>query len=377
MKLLAFLHRWAGGVAGLLLAVIGLSGAVLVWEDAWIGLPGADDPLQISPAAIGDAVAVAMAEDPTVTRVTFADEGLGLHHAAYADGSGAYLTQGGQIVDRWESMWGRPELWLFDLHHYLFLGETGEYVTGTLGLLLFAFSITGLILWWRTRKTFKFRLWPARLTRSAIVRQHRDIGAVASPLLILAALTGSLMIFKPLSDALLSPWASPLPLAGGAGGGPVSTAQDTPTPNPSRKREGNDGIDWRAVMKNAQAAFPDAVPRRLMLPKEPGAPLTLRMKQDFEWTPNGRTYVYLDPASAAVIATEDPAVSDTASAISEKYYPVHAGKVGGTIWRLLLTFTGLTLTLLGTLATWSFWFGKPARPQPRPLSPAQALAPAE
>ena len=32
---------------------------------------------------------------------------------------------------------------------------------------------------------------------------------------------------------------SPLPLAGGAGGGPVAPALDKPSPNPSRKREGN------------------------------------------------------------------------------------------------------------------------------------------
>ncbi|TAD83842.1 MAG: glycine--tRNA ligase subunit beta, partial [Sphingomonadales bacterium] len=32
---------------------------------------------------------------------------------------------------------------------------------------------------------------------------------------------------------------TPLPLAGGAGGGPASTHPDAPTPNPSRKREGN------------------------------------------------------------------------------------------------------------------------------------------
>ena len=43
--------------------------------------------------------------------------------------------------------------------------------------------------------------WPSRMTRSAIVRQHRDIGVVASPLLLIAALTGSVMIFKPMSEA--------------------------------------------------------------------------------------------------------------------------------------------------------------------------------
>lgn len=353
MQLLALLHRWTGGIAGLLLAVIGLSGTVLVWEESWIGVPGADDPLVGDPAMIGETVAAALAEGPALSRITFANEDIGLHQAIYADGSGAYLNQAGEVVDRWGSMWGRPELWLFDLHHYLFMGEFGKNLTGVLGLLLFAFSVTGLILWWRTRKTFKFRLWPARMSRPAIVRQHRDIGAVASPLLLLAAFTGSMMIFPAISTALTVPWA-----------GPEKAAPALPTNLAAHGAQ----TDWRGVMANAQAAFPDALPRRLMLPAETGAPLALRMKQPFEWTPNGRTYVWLDPATAEVLATDDPASSDSASAFEEKYYPVHAGKVGGFLWRLVLTFGGLTLVLLGTLATWSFWFRRnEGRPVPRPL----------
>ena len=341
MQLLALLHRWTGGIAGLLLAVIGLSGTVLVWEESWIGLPGADDPLVTDPAAIGDAVAAALAVDPALSRITFANEETGLHQAIYADGGGAYLSQAGEVVERWDSMWGRPELWLFDLHHYLFMGEFGKNLTGVLGLLLIAFVVTGLILWWRTRKTFKFRLWPARMSRPAIVRQHRDLGAVASPLLLLAAFTGSMMIFPAVSTMLTGPWA-----------GPAKAAPPLPADLAAHGAQ----TDWPAVMANAQSAFPDALPRRLMLPAEPGAPLALRMKQPFEWTPNGRTYVWLDPASEEVVATDDPASADTASAIAEKYYPVHSGKVGGWLWQLALTFGGLALTLLGTLATWSFWF---------------------
>jgi uncharacterized iron-regulated membrane protein len=341
MQLLALLHRWAGGIVGLLLAVIGLSGTVLVWEESWIDLPGAGDPLRGDAAALGNTVAAALAVDPALSRITFADERLGLHQAIYADGGGAYLTQAGAVVDRWDSLWGRPELWLFDLHHYLFLGDSGKYVTGALGLLLLAFAVTGLILWWRTRKTFKFRLWPARMTRSAVVRQHRDLGAVASPLLVLSALTGVLMIFPGMSQALTAPWAA---TERAAAEPPSASGSPGPT------------TDWRRLMTNAQAAFPDAQPRRLMLPRDPGEPVTLRLKQAFEWTPNGRTYVYLDPASARVLGTDDPASGDTASMITEKYYPIHAGKIGGLFWRLVLTFTGLTLVLLGTLATWSFWF---------------------
>ncbi len=358
MQLLATLHRWAGGIVGLLLAVIGLSGTVLVWEENWIGLPGADDPLRVDPAAIGDVVAAALKEDPALSRITFANEQMALHQAIYADGGGAYFTQAGTVVDRWDSMWGRPELWLFDLHHYLFMGENGKYVTGVLGLLLFGFAISGVILWWRTRKTFKFRLWPARMTKSAIVRQHRDLGIVASPLLIFSALTGSMMVFPAISTALTAPWAEP---------------HKAVRVLPADLAAHGAGTDWRAVMTNARAAFPDALPRRLMFPAEPGAPLTLRMKQSFEWTPNGRTYVYLDPTTAAVVATDDPATADAASAIVEKYYPLHAGKVGGVLWRIALTFTGLTLALLGVLATWSFWFASTSRTQRQP-GPRRSLS---
>ena len=339
MKLLSWLHRWTGGIVGILLAVIGLSGTVLLWEGSWIMLPGADDQATNDPAALGRSIAAALELDPGLSRITFAGEEIGLHQAIYGDGSGAYLAQDGTLIDRWGSMWERPELWLFDLHHYLFIGEAGKTVTGILGILLLGFSISGLILWWRTRKTFRLRLWPARFTTSAIVRHHRDLGAVASPLLILAASTGSLMVFPALSAWVLSPWAAETE----ARVLPVDlSAPDLQT-------------DWSLVMTRAQAAFPQAAPRRIMLPVDSGAPIAIRYRQHFEWTPNGRSYVWVDPATATIVSVEDPASGDAASAVTEKYYPVHAAKVGGILWRLAMTFAGISLAMLGILATWSFW----------------------
>lgn len=342
MTLLLWLHRWTGGIVGILLAVIGLSGTVLLWEDSWIMLPGADQPVVNDPVALGRAIAAAREAGPDLSRITFASEEIGLHQATYGDGSGAYLDQGGAIIERWASMWDRPELWLFDLHHYLFMGEPGQIVTGILGFLLLGFSATGLLLWWRTRKTFRLRIWPARFTTSAIVRHHRDLGAVASPILILAACTGALMVFPAVSMWLLAPIsqehaALPLP-------------QDLASPDES--------TNWPLVMAQAQARFPAAVPRRLMMPSEPGAPLAVRFKQEFEWTPNGRTYVWIDSQSARVVSTQDPATGDFASALTEKYYPVHSAKVGGMAWRLVMTFGGLALAMLGTFATFSFWRGQ-------------------
>ena len=345
MKLLALLHRWTGGLVGILLAVIGLSGTVLLWEDSWILLDGANEPASSDPAAMGQAICTAVDLAPGLSRVTFAGDEIGLHQAIYANGGGAYIAQDGTVVDRWSGMWERPELWLFDLHHYLFLGEVGKTITGVLGILLLAFTISGVILWWRTRKTFRFRLWPARNTASAILRHHRDLGVVASPLLIVAAATGALMIFPAVASTLLSP-------LGQADGKPSL---------PSDLAAVDQTTDWQSVMANAQSAFPSAAPRRLMLPSAAGEPIAIRYRQDFEWTPNGRSYVWIAPNTAQVIATDDPANAGGAAAVAEKFYPIHSAKVGGIVWRIAMTFAGLALVLLGLLASWSFWMGKVGR----------------
>jgi uncharacterized iron-regulated membrane protein len=122
-----------------------------------------------------------------------------------AQRAGAYADQAGNIVTRWQSQWERPELWIFDLHHHLFSGDVGETIIGVAGLAAILFVVTGAILWWRTRRTFKFRLWPKRLSRPAIVMQHRDLGIVVAPLLLLSAVTGTMMIFKPFAAIVVRP----------------------------------------------------------------------------------------------------------------------------------------------------------------------------
>lgn len=342
MKLLSLLHRWTGGLVGLVLAVIGLSGTVLLWEDSWILLDGANDAPPSSPTELSRAIEVAIETAPGLSHVTFAGEEIGLHQSIYSDGSGAYIAQDGTVIDRWSGIWERPELWLFDLHHYLLIGEAGKTITGVLGLLLLAFTITGAILWWRTRKTFRFRMWPARYTASAIVRHHRDLGVVASPLLLIAAATGTMMAFPAISSVLLSP----------------ITPADAKTELPSDLASVSKSTDWAAVMANAQSAYPSAAVRRLMMPAAPGEPITIRFRQDFEWTPNGRSYAWVAPGTGTIVAKDGPAMADTASAVVEKFYPVHAAKVGGLLWRLAMTFAGLALVMLGLFASWSFWIGK-------------------
>ncbi|MDF7776913.1 PepSY-associated TM helix domain-containing protein [Sphingomonas sp. AOB5] len=353
MKTLDLLHRWAGGLIGLVLFVMGLTGAILVHKNAWVMLPHGDDAL------VRDAGMLATATDRLLdgangkaSGIVYANPDFGLHQLRIGREAGAYADQAGNIVTSWQSQWQRPELWIFDLHHHLFTGDFGETIIGIAGLCAIFFIVSGVILWWRTRRTFKFRLWPARMSRPAIVMHHRDLGVVMAPLLFLAALTGTMMIFDPVKAIVIAPFSSPAE---------VDKAMAVP------KLKGgplNPDLDWRALLETAEKRFPGAEFRILSLPRKAGDPIALRMRQQQEWLPNGRTTLWFDAATGELLAARDALAMPMGAHVFNTAYPLHAAKVGGLAYRLVMTLTGLAMALLGSLAVWSFWFKRP-RMKPR------------
>jgi len=345
MKLLSFLHRWTGGLIGLLLAVLGLSGTILVWEDSWISLPGAGDRLVENVSTLGQ-IAEREAAAGAI-RITFAGDGLGLHQVAREGGAGAYLNQHGETVAAWTSQWQRPELWIFDLHHHLFAGHNGELVAGWAGVFGLLFVVTGTLLWLRSRSRWRPRLLPKKFQPGPIVSHHRDLGILVAPLLLLTFLTGTGMVFKDVSAVVLSPFgkleprAKPLEVEPSAGPAPVA-----------------------AMLAEAKSRFPEATLRRLSAPMKPGQPWSVSMRQPFEWAANGRTRLMFD-GSGKLVKIDNPATGSRAAAIYEKFLPLHSGKAGGLFHKLVMTVSGLGLTILGAFACLSFWFRK-ARKRRRP-----------
>jgi uncharacterized iron-regulated membrane protein len=329
MKWLSILHRWTGAFIGLLLALIGLSGAILLWEGEWINLPGASDPLAENAVQIAAITDRAIAQGG-LSRITFASDEIGLHLVVRDGGGGAYLSQQGLAVDQWSSQWQRPELWLFDFHHHLFSGETGETITGLAGLAGMLFVVTGLVLWWRSRRTFRIRLWPQLMAPGPVVKHHRDLGVVAAPLLLVSMLTGTMMLFEPIRSALIG-------------------KEERPKVEQRWARQPTAG----EALLFAKARFPDAALRRITMPHEPGGAIGVRMKRPFEWTPNGRTQLTFAVDGTLII--QDAAAANRSATLNEKLYPVHTAKVGGLLWKLAMTASGLALAMLGLFAFWSFW----------------------
>lgn len=351
MAVLDWLHRWTGGLIGLVLLVLGLSGTVLIHRDAWIMLPHAQDAQVADNAAVAGALERVMSDPASrPTSVVFASDSFGLNRLTFADKSGAYTDQNGALITSWQNLRERPELFLFDLHHHLLAGETGEIVVGAVGLFGLFFVISGTILWWRTRSTFRLRWLPARLTRPAILWHHRDLGIIMAPLLLLAMLTGTTMIFRPVTALLLGPSAPET----------IEAAFQAPefaaVPLVDRP-------DWRRMVRTAQQQFPGAEIRIVSLPKDAGGPITMRMKQPEEWLPNGRTTLWFAADTGRLIEARNALTLPAAAQWFNMFYPLHAAKVGGLPYRLVMTLVGLALTLLGTLTVWTFWFRRKAGPR--------------
>ncbi len=187
-----------------------------------------------------------------------------------------------------------------------------------------------MILWWRSRRAFRLRLWPTKLAPGPITHHHRDLGLVVAPLLLVSMTTGALMLFEPIRSAVLG--SEERPSVAERMAGPVTPA---------------------IALQHAKSVYPGALLRRITVPAEAGGPIIVRLRQPFEWTPNGRTQLSFAPDGT--IEIEDAAAADRSASAAEKLYPLHSAKVGGWGWKVLMTISGLALFVLGTLAFAGFW----------------------
>lgn len=344
MRLLDLLHRWLGAFMGLVLAVLGLTGALLAHKDLWVAVPGARDAQLQDTAVLVAAVERIMADPQARPRsIVFATEGFGLDRLSFGGDAGAYARQSGEIVERWSSKWERPEIWIFDLHHHLLSGDTGETVAGVVGLFGLGFVITGLILWWPLRRSFELRALPRNGSRFAILRHHRDWGALLAPLLALVIVTGAVLIFRPLTNVIFGPGAA----------AEIKTALEAPKAPKAKLAE---RPDWRGMIETARRLYPDAELRVISLPRGGSGLVSLRLRQSQEWLPNGRTLVWFAADSGRLVETRDALKMPARAQAYGALYPLHAGKVGGLAYRLAVTLAGLGLTVFGTLTVWTFWF---------------------
>lgn len=386
-KLLFTLHLIVGLGAGLLFALLGLTGALLVFrEEIEAALRPDLHPAQMAPAGAAAPVSwervlgAARAAAPDGARVEhlFLPAAPGAPVVAWLAGDQAriYLDPHSARVLGVEDPTRTLTGWLFALHTRLLTGaqsETGEKLVGYGGLLLLAMSVSGIVLWW-PRKAAGQRL-RAHLTikRGASAKRvnydlHRAGGFYLAVPLALLALTGVTLVFDEPVEAGLRRLTGAPPVA--------------PRPKIAATHEQRSPMNLDALVQAADVAVPGGQMRRISLPKKSDAPVLIRKRLPGELHPNGMSRIYLNPCSGAVVRVERADAPLVVPRFMNLRYPLHIGVWGGLASRIAYAFVGLapTLLLLTGAAMWWVRVGAKrlratrerrgvlvsARPRPRP-----------
>ncbi|HEX4909886.1 MAG TPA: PepSY domain-containing protein, partial [Permianibacter sp.] len=224
-KLWFQLHWLLGITAGVVLAVVGLTGATLSFESdilRWLNPEVMTVPVPASePLPVAERVRIAQAAMPekTVIGVTVESRPDWAGQIGFAGGRrGEWLYQNpytGELLGK--PTRGEDLLHLMeDIHRRLAAGDVGKQIVGASTLMLLLLAFTGLYLrWpkqrgnWRAWLTFSF----ARKGRSFLWDMHAAIGTWVLPLYLLAALTGLYWSYDWYRNGLFELTGAPRPTA--------------------------------------------------------------------------------------------------------------------------------------------------------------------
>jgi uncharacterized iron-regulated membrane protein len=193
-----FLHRWLGIGAGLLLLVIGVTGALLVWN--WELERTAHDPNGLpagKPTPIKDCLTQIAASHPTyvIQAVEYfgKDDWLWVNlenHESHAHASVQIHPPTGYVgplVDQTSRVRG----FLLALHYQFLLGPWGILLSGVCGFALIISSLTGFYLYrGALRGLWKAPIRLGRGWRLAVSDGHKWVGVVALTFNLILGLTG-------------------------------------------------------------------------------------------------------------------------------------------------------------------------------------------
>jgi uncharacterized iron-regulated membrane protein len=343
------LHLWLGLTLGLLLALVTLSGSVLLFEQP---LFAAMHPTLVARplpdlATQGHSLS-AMLATPAAKGwrgVSLPDHDLPVWQAQERGGNRAYYdaTTGALLLRRPQA--GDPLLVLLDWHTHLLGGELGETVLGVVACTGLFMLFSGVWLYWPGRQRALRHLRPH--TQPPLLRWasfHRAVGVVALPLLIVMIGTGTTMAYR-----------------GAVRNGLAAAFAEPARPRPPKTAPVQGPVDWAAVLVAAQAAAPDAAITRLMLPSKDNGTVVARIRRPGEWNPAGRSALWIDPRTATLLGGDDATTLGTGSRLANALFPIHSAAVGGLTWRIVACVGGLLPTFLlvtGVL----FWRRRLKRP---------------
>lgn len=355
-KILFQTHWFLGITAGLVLALVGVTGAMLSYEDALLKAlnPGVMtvEPAGRAPLPPAELLARVAAAEPgkALQSLTLSSDARDAARVGFAPAPGAPPGPGGR--PRGETRWldpytgellGQPRgegffRFTMQLHRWLAAGEWGKQIVGASTVALVFFCLSGLYLRW-PRRWASPRAWlhlDTRLTgRRFLWHLHSVVATWLLVPYLVMALTGLWWSYGWYREGVNSLAGMPAQAMRGGPGGAPGGRDAGPAPV----------VDVAAAFAVFDAAVPSWSTRTLRLPAAPGAPVEFSYQGADPAHERANNRLVLDASTLAVAAHERFADKPAGQRFVAAIFPLHSGSFFGWPGLLLFCLASLAMPL--------------------------------
>jgi uncharacterized iron-regulated membrane protein len=345
---LLVLHRWVALVATILILVVAITGSALVFEGAldraahpelWRVTAGsARVSLDSLIAHAGSAVSMpvtGLTFSPVPDRAVVAQAGA---NQVFVDPYTGVVLGHRSAAESNKSLPRR----LHVLHVSLMAGKRGGDVVGVVSALSLLLVVLGVILWWRD-KAWRVR-WSASWKR-VLFDLHHALGVGAAVVIMLIAISGMAIHYETLNRWMRALDQTPPPKA---------PKQPTPT-------AGARSISADSLYRVATAALPGANIMFISLPPAGDQPFVAAMRFPEDHTPAGRSRVFVDRYSGAVLLATSTRQAQLGTRLGNTIRSVHTGDLFGKPTEMIWLAAAIILATQGISGVAMWWNGRSAR----------------
>lgn len=336
-RLLLKLHLWIGISLSIPFALLGVTGAFLVYDQDFDNVPRATAPGPFQPpmAIINAGVAAqpggkaaglnmpAYEGDPAIVRLARPGGGRGFGPQIYVDPASL------QVLGRRDSLRSPLTDVMHGLHGSLSLGgATGRPLVGWLGVFMTFLGLSGLILWWPANGRFRKSIGVSKNAHGFVLyRQlHTTAGVVFWLVFVVVSFTGTAIAFPNTIGAGMHA------LFGGEAG--PRNVRVTPVENQTP-------LDADAATALALSAARGTHLGSIFLPNEATQPYRIALVMDDAVAGAPTIAALVDPYKREVVSLRDPRNMALGDLVMGWQRTLHDGRALGPVWKALVAISGM------------------------------------
>jgi len=227
-----------------------------------------------------------------------------------------------------------------ELHLRLLLGATGETINSVATVVLIFLTISGIILWWPLKRV---TIATGKSWRRLNFDTHYAVGFYSSVVLLVLSVTGVMVGFGDYTVPWMYRVTKSEPME--------NTMDSTPV-------EGASPISPDQAVRKAQTALPGTLPVSIIFPGNPEASYRVAFRYPEDRTPGGRSRVLIDQFSGEILLVESSRTAPAGTRLVNLNRALHTGDIGGWPTKALVCLMSLAVVVqafTGVVMWWKRW----------------------